>query len=924
MRLWRRIKYYLLVILSLGLCLISVPSFASLQPIFSPYATQTPDTRHLTPDTLLLASSDRLQQGQQLYEAGRLNEAVSVLQQAIQAAGNPLERAMASRNLALVYQQLNQWDAANQAIATSLMLLEQIDATERLPVQASILEVQGSLQFAQGQTEAAFSTWEQASAIYDELGDTTRALQSRINQAQALQRLGFYRRAIALLTPLAEALQQQPDSIIKAVGLRSLGNALQVVGDLTQARIVLQTSLEVAQRLQLPEAISAAYFSLGNTARAQNDTEAASNFYRQAAASAGLEIDRVRSQLNLFSLLIDLRQVDEAEALLRLLQPQVTTLPPSEAAIYARVNFVQSLMHWAGGDWRVSRATSTVISDAPSTGTRGTGNPELRGPVENLYLPQYATPTPVQPAQPLPPLPTTALPSPQEIAPILVTAIQQARTLGNARAESYAVGMLGKLYEQTRQWHDAEELTQQALLLAEDSNAKEIAYRWQWQMGRLFKAQADTETNPDRYNKAIAAYSEAIVILQSLRNDLVAINPEVQLSFQDSVEPIHRQLVSLLLTPGAGDTNPDNLEKARKVIESLQLAELDNFFRQACLDAQPVEIDQIDQQAAVLYPIILADRLEVILRLPNQPLRHFATPISQTQVETLALTLRQQLTNRARRLFLAYAQQLYDWLIRPVEADLAESGVETLVFVLDGVLRNLPMAVLHDGQHYLIETYSVALTPGLQLLAPKSLTQERLGIITAGLSEARQGFTALPNVVPELEQIQAELPSRILLNDQFTANALQAAIDASPEPIVHLATHGKFSSELEDTFILTWDGRIDINQLNALLQTSETSQSGPIELLVLSACQTATGDKLAALGLAGVAVRAGARSTLATLWSISDEATAILMSQFYAELNQSVTKAEALRRAQLKVLQVPRFRGHPYYWAPYVLIGNWL
>jgi CHAT domain-containing protein len=216
------------------------------------------------------------------------------------------------------------------------------------------------------------------------------------------------------------------------------------------------------------------------------------------------------------------------------------------------------------------------------------------------------------------------------------------------------------------------------------------------------------------------------------------------------------------------------------------------------------------------------------------------------------------------------------------------------------------------------------LTPGLQLLPPEALERGQLKALTAGLTEARGGFSALTNVALELNQIKSEVPSTVLLNQEFTSTTLQKQINSVPFPVVHLATHGQFSSEANKTFILAWDKQINVNQLDNLLRGSAQSRPNAIELLVLSACQTATGDKRAALGLAGVALRAGARSTLASLWSLDDESSAVLMSQFYRELaNTTVTKAEALRLAQVALLQNPRYQ-HPRYWAPFVLVGNWL
>ena len=254
--------------------------------------------------------------------------------------------------------------------------------------------------------------------------------------------------------------------------------------------------------------------------------------------------------------------------------------------------------------------------------------------------------------------------------------------------------------------------------------------------------------------------------------------------------------------------------------------------------------------------------------------------------------------------------------------------VKTLVFVLDGALRNIPMAVLYDDRQkqYLIEKYAIALTPGLQLLDPKPLQRE-LYALTAGVSERRQiagrEFAPLENVRLELKQIESEIPrSKELFNQTFTKENLQAQINSATYSVVHLATHGEISSDAEETFILTWKELLKVKDFDRLLRMDSQNQSKAIELLVLSACQTAVGDKRAALGLAGIAVRAGARSTLATLWSVDDRSTAEIMSRFYQELEKTtVTKAEALRRAQLALLAHYEL---PYFWAPYILVGNWL
>jgi CHAT domain-containing protein len=235
------------------------------------------------------------------------------------------------------------------------------------------------------------------------------------------------------------------------------------------------------------------------------------------------------------------------------------------------------------------------------------------------------------------------------------------------------------------------------------------------------------------------------------------------------------------------------------------------------------------------------------------------------------------------------------------------------------------MSVLHDGKQFLVENYSIALTPSLQLLDPKPIAKQKVTALIGGLSEARQGYSALPNVKGELQEINKQVPSSsTFLNASFTKQNLTQTLTSLTFPIIHLATHGNFSSEAENTYLLTYDGKLTIENLYQLLRSNNRSDLEPIELLILSACQTAVGDKRAALGLAGMAVRAGARSTIASLWSVDDEATSKFMIALYQSLSSAnVTRAESLRLAQQALLKNAKY-DHPFYWSPFVLLGNWL
>jgi CHAT domain-containing protein/tetratricopeptide (TPR) repeat protein len=859
----RRIARYLcLGVLTLLLATIVVPAVAQ-------HSSTVPIVRQASNAQILL------EDGKNRYQNGQFSEAVNDFKQAAQAyqtQNEPLDRALSLSYLSLAYQELGQWDEAQKAIAQSLELSQQ--AKDNNLVLARVLNAQGSLQLARGQTQEALNAWQEAEERYKQANDEVGRLGSQINQAQALQSLGFYRRSRSLLEQVQQQLQAQPDSSLKATGLRSLGTALQLLGDLQGSQQVLEQSLTVAKNLSNREETSATLFSLGNTSRALGDTQTAIEFYQQVASTSTNPLLQQEAQLNQLNLAIENQRWSDVRLLLPQIQSKLATLTPSRSAIYAWVNFADNLIK-----------LESVAANEPIV-------------AQELEKSQTIDDT----------------------AKILAKAIQEARNLQDQRAESYALGTLGKLYEQKQQQTDAQNLTEQGLKIAQTINANDIIYQWQWQLARILEARGEIRN-------AIASNQEAVNNLQLLRTDLVAINPDLQFSFRESVEPIYRNLVKLLLTSSTKTAKPsqNNLKQARDVIESLQLAELENFFREACLEARPKQIDEIDRAAAVIYPIILSDRLAVILAIPGQPLDYYETQLPKQKIEDTLEELFQALNPAfSSQIRLQKSQQVYDWLIRPAQTTLEKNKITTLVFVLDGFLRNIPMTALYDGQKYLIENYRVAIAPGLQLLEPQILEKETFTAVTAGVSEPNQGFAALPGVKVELSEIATEVPASQLLNQEFTRVRFEQQIEQTPAPVVHLATHGQFSSNPDETFVLAWDAPIKVQEFQNLLRSRQRSKTNPIELLVMSACQTAAGDKQATLGLAGMAVRSGARSTIATLWAVKDESTALLMTEFYRELTETpLNKSEALRQAQISLLKSSKFQ-HPFYWAPFILVGNWL
>ncbi|MEO0376021.1 MAG: CHAT domain-containing protein [Cyanobacteria bacterium P01_A01_bin.17] len=800
-----------------------------------------------------------LKEGRRLYSAGLFAEAATSFQAAAEtytSQGDFANQALSLSYGSLAFQELSQWQAAEDAIATSLSLLESNAVAEPI-LWAHALNTKASLQLSTGKAEDAIATWDNAHQYYERANDAQGALGTQINQAQAWQKLGFYRRTRTLLTGLTQQINSTPNSVLKLRGLHSLGIAYQKLGDFEASRQALEQSLAIAQAEKISS--SPILLSLGSTMHGLEQTQAALKLFQQAAQVATQPREQIDAQLNELSLYLELEEQQQAMQLVPELYRQISRLPPSRHAVYSAVNFANAALVWEVG-------RSPISSDA--------------------------------------------------LLQLLEQAAANATQLQDGQAAAHTLVQQGKLYRHRGQVHKAIASTEKGLARAQGMRATDITAQAAAQLGRLQVQQGNRRL-------AIASYRQATQALQQLRSDLATVSSEVQFSFRESVEPTYRELVALLLDEE--QPSQTDLIEARTLIEALQLAELDNFFREACADLQPVQIDQIDPTSAVVYSIILPERTALIVSRPQQPLRYYSISNAQADVES-------QIDAFLESLSLAYdsntqlqrSQKMYDLLIRSAEADQALAGVETLVFVLDGELRNIPMAALHDGTQYLIEKYRLALSPGLQLLAPRPLADTKLSAITGGVSRAHQGFSALPAVTSELKQLAQNLPSTALLNQDFTRPKLAQRIAEEPASIVHLATHGQFSSNASETFLLTWEGRLNIQDLSTLLSRQGTQNSQAIELLVLSACQTAAGDDKAVLGLAGFAVRSGARATLATLWSVRDQSTAAFMRQFYQSLKTpGITKAEALRQAQLSLLSESDYDA-PFFWAPFILVGNWL
>lgn len=570
----------------------------------------------------------------------------------------------------------------------------------------------------------------------------------------------------------------------------------------------------------------------------------------------------------------------------------------------------------------------------------------------------------------------------------LTTAFDLAVQHSNQRTQSLSKGYLGQLYESQKRFTDALVFTDQAVDIAQRIGAKELLMQWEWQRGRILKELGQLKT-------ALAAYRRAVDHIQAIRHDIPVDYHQGRSSFRETLEPVYLGLADLLLQQGKQvdiSEMGNILRETRQTVELIKKTELEDYFHNRCAihSVAEVNLERIAPKTATIYPIMLPDRLELLVGIGAE-IHHQTVPIAATKIRQNARSLAKQLRRRMYQ-YKELAIQLYNWLIAPVEDLLQSHAIDTLVVIPDSELRLVPFAALYDGENYLIERFAVVTSPGLTLFDPKPIPRNEIVTLLAGLSQPgpvvrtlpfprlqrlvssvvaqsgdssltentrdisdllltrnqtgaqyaaltpekiqelledpvilkkSQQVLALPGVENEINKLSNLLPSTNLLNENFVRQRLNEEILKSPYRVVHIASHGVFGHSSDQSFIMTYDQILTIDQLENLL-LSEKFSDFPIELLTLSACQTAEGDDRSPLGLSGVALKAKVRSVLGSLWPVSDQATVQLMLAFYQRLNlASLSKAQALRQAQIELLNDLKW-SHPYYWSPFILIGNWL
>lgn len=770
-----------------------------------------------------------------------------------------------------------------------------------------------------GQPEKALQVWRQAHDIYKQSNNQVGANGTLLNQSIALQEMGQYYSACTVLTAVLKLnykncqSQSSPlmqyeldvlhsrDSALKpnqqVIAYNNLGNVLRFLGQLKSSEVILEQALIDTEALS-PGQQNTIELSLANTYQSQ---------YKLAHNQLLISSDPRSQDENLNAALT------YASDALKLYQKLSNSR--SEATIHAQLNEVDLTQH-------------LKRSDTPELG--------------ELYLQRRSRIQPLiallHSADFLRIAPTDAIHHQLKLSELLAklndstansslssafrhaqAALVQADNLDNFRLRSQALGTLGRLYLQADQLDDALQVFLQARALAQSVNEDSLAYQWSWQIAQIHQQQG-------RQTQAIAAYDTTLKHLNQVRTMLVSANSDLQFNYTESVEPVYHAYLKLLLS-----TPKPDLKLVLETHQQLRVAELENFLKCGKLEAVNVTLPEQSTNATQIHIIKLDNQIEVIVRDHEEGIyrhRPDSALVERTLFNFLVMVDDVQFPITSERLFLQDAQVLYKQLIAPIQQYLPKEG--TLTFYLDSHFQNLPISLLHDGNAYLIKTYSVQTALQTQLKRVQEKNNGKLDVLFAGLSEESPSFRnpdvpaylqPLPGVEVELAGVQEISENTTpLINSKFTTDRLKTALNREP-PIVHIASHGMFSSNPENTMILAHNEPINALQFHDLISQKSDLGQASIELLILSACQTAKGDKRSALGIAGMAVQAGSKNILASQWLVDSKATTQLITVFYQGLSEELSNAEALRQAQIKLIDSEQY-SHPYYWGAFTLVGG--
>ncbi len=725
--------------------------------------------------------------------------------------------------------------------------------------------------------------------------------------ASAFFQVGNYQEAIEYWRWANKVYRTNQQNRLLANNLSNLARAYLSLGETLLAEKKINEVMKIAQEEQLKDVLFSGYLTLGNIAKLTGKyLEAETNFNKSFEYARRIE-EKIAVNLNL-------SQVFNAQAE-RLLK-RTQAISAEDLELESTEQQIISYQHkaWAAANRAVKPSEnleSLIAVDALLQAIQLAHEYEVDDFNPAPLLNKVGT---ILSALPHSSRKVYALINlstfEQNPLAILRQAEKIAEQIQALRAQSYALGNIGQYYEQAKQYQKALEATEKAIFVASETEDYKSLYRWQWQKGRIYTALNASE-------KAITAYNQAIAYLRSIKAE-VAKSTE-QLDFSTEIEPVYRELLQLLL---AGPT-PAQIEQALRIRDLLQLSELENFFGDDCLELISGQENLLPSQTGVIYSIVLPEVTYLIFK-QGKVTTSKKINISQSELEKSIGQWRYSLEDRSEANYWSLSQQMYALLLEPIKSELSSLQPDTLIFVNDGLLRNVPMAALHDGQNFLIQDYALSFSLSLNLRVREEKTSiHNTQILAFALSEETDIFSALPYVQEEIDSINELVKVQRFFNTEFVISKVEKELVENDYGIVHFATHAKFNGTLEDSFLKTYQEQISLTDLENMLNLHQLNfPEKPLELLTLSACETAASNKSATLGMAGVAIRSGVRNAVGSLWSISDRGSVNIITEFYRGLlSQELPPNEALRQAQIKMISDnPYF--HPAVWSNLILIDS--
>ncbi|CAN1210045.1 hypothetical protein TUMEXPCC7403_07610 [Tumidithrix helvetica PCC 7403] len=875
---------------------------------------------------------------------GLYEKALETFQQTakqFEALGDRVSLAITFNNIGSVYDDQGKPDLALASYQQALAIQQVLGRDQE---QSNTLNNIGGIYLAKSEYAKAFEIFQQALALKKKTSDLNGEAVVLSNIGTVYSRKGEYAKALEFFEQSLTIHKNTGDRSAQSSTINQIGNAYFNLGNYSKSLEAFQQSLALSQAIGDPLKISRTLNNIGLVYSEVGQYSEAIAAYQQALRITDeIRIESTRSTVlnNLGSLYSAIGRYSKAIEFFQQILPTLRKLGDRTGEAIALNNIGSSY----DNEEQYDKALEFYQQALKISQTLGDRRNESIG-LSNIGL-TYSNKGNYAQAQ-----------------NSLEQALQINRTLGDRASESISLHNLGRTYRLQKQYDRALSLYEQALDIT-----RSIGDRQRESM--MIASVATTWDQIGEKELAIAFFKQSVNLRESIRNNLRGLTREDRGAYKQIIAKDYRTLANLLLQQG-------RVMEALQVLDLLKVQELQDYLQdvkgnertakgiellpqerqllsdyktanRATLIAQIKQnapafnlqmqvyqdlqdrLKQTSQKVALYYPLLLEDRLELIVFLPNTPPIHRSVKVTQTEMEQAIAAFRSDLQDATSLDAKDSGQKLYKWLIAPIAQDLQQT--QTILYAPDGQMRYIPLAALYDGNQWLIERYAINQVTSASLtdLAPRPFAIPRViaGAFTRGevkleVSERKFAFSGLPFAGREVEGISSSLSEvTSVVNQDFDRNSILSRLKS--HNIMHLATHAAFvQGTPEDSFILLGNGdRFSLREVqNWKLEN--------IDLVVLSACQTAVGGKLGngeeILGFGYQMQRAGAKAAIASLWTVSDGGTQALMDLFYGNLRQSkFSKVEALHQAQLSLLRNKSLNfSHPYYWSAFILIGNGL